>query len=171
MDKRIGVIVAVLLSAAACIPGDDAPLPELKGRWAAINAAKLRALVANAPANAPQPSLAELCGSEYVTFGKQAVRLHHGGTSNTLFWVREAKRKGARIVLTGKEAERSFAAVAETQVELVLREGELRFDDVVDPRGRSIRHDRFTAPRSVELGFNTIGDVYGLVYDLRACRA
>jgi hypothetical protein len=55
------------------------------------------------------------------------------------------------------------------QIELILRNGELRFDDIIDQRGQSIRYDRFDNETARRLGVSTTGDVFRLLFDLKPC--
>ena len=54
-------------------------------------------------------------------------------------------------------------------IELILRNGEIRFDDVIDQRGRSIRYDRFDNETAQRVGVSTTGDVFRLLFDLKPC--
>jgi hypothetical protein len=55
------------------------------------------------------------------------------------------------------------------KIELILRNGEIRFDDVIDQRGRSIRYDRFDSETAQRVGVSTTGDVLRLLFDLKPC--
>jgi hypothetical protein len=160
--KRIGLLV--ILALAGCSPKDDPLLPELKGRWAAEAAVKLRSGLR--PADKTPASTQELCRTDYVTFGKRAVTLHSGGQAKPFFVVREVRRDRSRIILVG--AAPVFGADS-SSVELVLRNGEIRLDDVIDERGRSVRYQRFENAEAQQTGVRTIGDLFGLVFDLKAC--
>lgn len=86
-----------------------------------------------------------------------------------LFLVQEVKRDGPRLILTGKTP---LAAGWEwARIEVVLRHGEIRFDDIVDKSGRSIRYERFRNEPARRAGISTIGDVLRLVLDLKPCNA
>ena len=79
---------------------------------------------------------------------------------------REVKRDGPRIILTGSVP--SIGA-SDSRVELLLRNGEIRFDDVSDERGRSIRYQRFENESARQNGVRTVGDVFRLAFDLKSC--
>jgi hypothetical protein len=150
----------------------DEPLaPELKGRWAAPNATKLRyALLADRTQQpVPVPSAMTVdCSQQYVTFGKKrGISLHIDGKIHPLFVVRDVKRERSRLILAGQAP--LTAGGQSAKIELKLRNGEVRFDDIVDERGRSIRYDRFENEQARRLGITTIGDVFRLVLDLKPC--
>jgi hypothetical protein len=163
--KRVGLFVPLLLLVAGCLQKEDPLLPELKGRWATEYAVKIRS-AGSAGGPAPQPSTQELCRTEYVTFEKRAVTLHSGGRVSPFFVAREVKRDGPRIILTGSVP--SMGA-SDSRVELLLRNGEIRFDDVSDERGRSIRYQRFENESARQNGVRTVGDVFRLAFDLKSC--
>ena len=171
---------AVLL--AGCVPGGDPLLPELKGRWAAVRGAEVRVALASHNASVPvkTPTIDELCRSEFVTFSKRpatpepgifgAVLLHRAGRAAPVFAVREAKREGERIVLTGHPLARN----GQTRIELILRNGAITFDNIFDQRGRSVRYDLFKAPDPLQArraNIATVGDVFRLMFDLKRCTA
>jgi hypothetical protein len=166
---RVVPLLLLLLLTAGCLPVDPL-VPELKGRWAAPNAAKLRyALAADRYSNPPAPAAAGDCSNEYVTFGKRGIALHIHGRINPVFLVKDVQRQGARLILSGAAP---FVAGAEpVKLELVLRNGEVRLDDVVDHRGRSVLYDLFENADARRLGVTTIGDVFRLVLDVKPCRA
>lgn len=163
---RVGLLIPVLLLVTGCVQKEDPLLPELKGRWATEHAVKIRSIVADRPA--PQPSMQELCRSEYVTFGKRAITLHSGDRVNPFFVARDVKRDGSRIILTGSVP---LIGAGESRVDLLLHKGELRFDDVSDERGRSIRYQGFENESARQSGVKTIGDVFRLAFDVKSCSA
>jgi hypothetical protein len=174
---------AVLL--AGCVPGGDPLLPELSGRWAPERGAQVRVAAASANASVPirAPSTKELCQSEFVTFSKGpttpgtlgAVFLYRNGGRLPMFVVREAKRGGERIVLTGHD--HLFDALAgenQGRIELILHYDAITFDNLFDQRGRSIRYDLFKAPDPLgarRANVTTVGDVYRMLFDLKRCAA
>jgi hypothetical protein len=151
----------------------DEPLaPELQGRWAAPNATKLRyALLADRTQHPVPVSTAKNptdCSEQYVTFGKKrGISLYMDGKIHPLFIVREVKRDRSRLILTG-QAPLAAGGHAAT-IEVKLRDRELRFDDIVDERGRSIRYDRFENEQARRVGITTIGDIFRLILDLKPC--
>jgi len=167
---RIGLLIALLLLNLGCVPEQEPLAPELKGRWAVPNAAKLRyTLAAERYPNPPAPAAAGDCRDEYVTFDKRGIALHLNARVNPLMMVSDVKRNGARLILSGNAP--TVAGGEKMQVELLLRNGEIRLDDIVDRRGRSIVYDRVEGEQARRLGITTIGDVFRLVLDLKPCRA
>jgi hypothetical protein len=175
MATRFGLLIPLLLIGpllllGGCIPAQDPLLPELKGRWSAPNAAKLRyALAAERYANPPAPIASGDCRNEYVTFEKHGVALYMNGQVNPLFIVQAVKRDGSRLILDGNTP--MVAGGHKARIELVLRNGEVRLDDVVDERGRSILYDRFENEQARRVGITTVGDVFRVVLDVKPCRA
>jgi hypothetical protein len=151
----------------------DEPLaPELKGRWATPDAAKLRlALLANhtqAELPVPRARTAD-CTREYVTFGKKrGISLHIDGKVYPVFVVREVKRERSRLILVGQAPVTASGQAA--KIEFKLRDGQVRFDDIVDERGRSILYDRFEHEHARRFGITSVGDVFRPVLDIKPCR-
>jgi hypothetical protein len=164
------VIALVALFLSACgQQQEESILPELKGRWAAEHAGKIRSIVASdtgTTARAVPASVQELCQNGYVTFGKQRVRLHIDGGVTTLFNIKEAKRDGSRVILTGNM---SRQMPIEMRIELLLRTDGIRFDDIVNAKGRSIRYERFNDKAARNVGVTTIGDAFSVTFDLKTC--
>jgi hypothetical protein len=176
------LIASSLLLLSGCVQGgDNALLPDLKGRWAAEKGARVRlAMTSNNPNVAvASPTLKELCESEYVTFEKSpsgsdagAVMLHRQGRREVAFLVVGVKQEGTRISLTGREQGPPMVGRGAVRVEFVLRKGEIVFDDIADERGRSVRYDHFKtddAVRAQRAGVTTIGDMFRLLFDLKSC--
>ncbi len=169
MAKRLGLLIPLLLLSQGCVPGHDPLLPELKGRWSAPNAAKLRyAVAAERYANPPAQTESGDCRNEYVTFEKYGVVVYVNGQVNPVFMVQAVARDGARLILDGNAP--IVAGGHKARIELVLRNGELRLDDIVDERGRSILYERFENEQARRLGITTVGDVFRLVLDVKPCR-
>ena len=167
---RIGLLIPLLLLNLGCVPGQEPLLPELKGRWAAPNAAKLRhALAAERHPSPPAPAAGGDCQNEYVTFEKRGVALYMNAKINPVMMVSEVKRNGARLILSGSAP--MVAGGEKMQIELLLRNGEICLDDIVDHRGRSMIYDRFGSEEARRAGITTVGDVFRLVFDLKPCRA
>ena len=163
---RCSFLVPLALLAAGCVQKEDPLLPELEGRWATEHAVKVRA--ATGDVRGPQPTLQELCRSEYVVFGKRAITLHSGGRASPFFIARQVKREGSRITLTGGIP---VLGAEESRLEILVYPGEIRFDDISNERGRSMRYQRFESPSAREVGVNTMGDVFRLAFDLKRCSA
>jgi hypothetical protein len=173
MRRSIFPSLLILPLLAGCMQSDEPLVPELKGRWAAPNASKLRYALLADRAQMPIPAAAKSdtdCREQYVTFDKKrGITLYMDQKVNPLFVVREVKRDGARLILAGNTA---FAAGGQSAtIELILRNGEVRFDDIVDQRGRSVRHDRVDNEQARRVGVTSIGDIFRLVLDLKPCRA
>ncbi len=164
-------LLVLLLLLAGCIPRDEPLVPELKGRWAAPNASKLRYALLADRAHMPIPAAAKSdtdCREQYITFDKKrGITLYMDQKVNPLFVVREVKRDGARLILAGNTP---FAAGGQSAtIELILRNGEVRFDDIVDQRGRSVRHDRVDNEQARRAGITSVGDIFRLVLDVKPC--
>jgi hypothetical protein len=169
MAKRLGLLIPLLLLGQGCVPGNDPLLPELKGRWSAPNAAKLRnAAAAERYANPPAQTASGDCRNEYVTFEKYGVVIYMNGQVNPVFMVQSVKREGARLILDGHAP--LLAGGHSGRIELVLRNGEVRLDDVINERGRSILYERFDNEQARRLGVTTVGDIFRLVLDVKPCR-
>src|SRR4051812_16277233 len=176
MATRFGLLISLfvllgpLLLLGGCIPAQDPLLPELKGRWSAPNAAKLRYTVAaERYANPPAQADASDCRNEYVMFEKHAVTLYMNGMVNPVFMVQTIKRDGTRLIIDGSAP--MVAGGHTGRLELVLSNGEVHLDDVVNERGRSILYERFENEQARRLGITTVGDVFRLVLDVKPCRA
>jgi hypothetical protein len=169
--------VVILLALAPLLAGcgqDGEPiLPELKGRWDVISLHNMtqgtvggtvgQSSGAQRVSNA-SPSAFDNCSVTYVTFTKQGVVLRTLGIPMTVFPVTEAKRANARIVLA--------AGANGGKIMLLMQNGELRFDDIIDPRGRSLRYERLPDGHQLRSkGANTIGEAFGLLLDLKPCKA
>jgi hypothetical protein len=164
--------VVILLAMAPLLAGcgqDGEPiLPELKGRWDVISLHNMTQGTVGQSAQPQRVSSAspaiDNCSVTYVTFTKQGVVLRTLGIPMTVFPVTEAKRANARIVLT--------AGANGGKIMLLMQNGELRFDDVVDPRGRSLRYERLPDGHNLRgKGATTVGEAFGLLLDLKPCKA
>ena len=163
------LILALPLIAAGCT-AEEPLVPELKGRWAAPNAVKLRyALLVDRLDNPPPPPVVtDNCKTEYVTFGKQLITVYANGQVNPLFLVKEVKRDGTRLILKGRTP--VTVGGSQATIELLLRNGEVRFDDIIDQTGRSIRYERIENEQARRVGVTNVGDLFRLVLDLKPCR-
>src|SRR5262249_26311876 len=153
----------ILLAAAPLLAGcgqDGEPiLPELKGRWDVISLHNLaqgtvgqstvgQSSVPQRMSNA-QPAF-DNCSVTYIVFTKQGVVLRTLGIPMTVFPVTEAKRANARVVLSAANG---------GKIMLLMQNGELRFDDIVDPRGRSVRYERLPDGHQLRSkGATTVGE-------------
>jgi hypothetical protein len=169
MRKVLATILVLAPLLAGCQDGEPI-LPELKGRWDVIslhNQGPQTVGQSSQPqrvTNTPQPPALDNCNVTYVTFTKQGVVLRTLGIPLTVFPVTEAKRANARITLT--------AGAKGGKIELLMKNGELRFDDIYDPRGRSLRYERLPDGHNLRSkGANTVGEAFGLLLDLKPCKA
>jgi hypothetical protein len=162
------LVLAPLL--AACGKDGEPIIPELKGRWDVISLHKMTEQTmrqwtvgqATRVSNSSQPMF-ENCSVTYITFTKQGVVLTTLGIPMTVFPVAEAKRANARMILT---------APGGGKIMLLMQNDELRFDDVIDPQGRSRRYERLPDGHQLRAkGANTIGEAFGLLLDLKPCKA
>jgi len=171
MRKVLALLIVCAPLLAACSI-EDPIVPELKGRWSApamIKAMEQRRRVEKASMKtAPPTTQQEMCRAVYVTFGKRAVRANVFGTLIPLFSIDSAKREGSRIVLTGRVNKDNAGSAA--TIELVLRNGEVRFDDIYDSTGRSIKYERLP-DEARGIGVTALGDLLGLMLNVKQCPA
>jgi len=84
--------------------------------------------------------------------------------------VRQARRDGPRIILTGGAP---TVPKVDFQLALFVSNGTIRFHDL-GLRGRSIPHldtQSGLAEQTGIAGVNSVGDLFRLLFDLKACRA
>ena len=170
MRKTIAALLLLAPLLAAC--GKDAPplAPELKGRWASADLNK------RAQSTQPRPVSAQVtqradndCSLHHVAFEKRGIVLHVLGIGIPIFEVSEVKRDRARLTLVGK-ADKTGGGRG--TIELLLRNGEVKFDDISDERGRSIRYERLPDGHPMrKYGANSVGDAMHLFLDVTPCRA
>src|SRR3954452_17203701 len=152
------ILLAVAPLLAGCGQDGEPILPELKGRWDVIslhNSGQSTVGQSSAPQRVSNASpLLNNCSVAYVTFTKQGVVLRTLGIPLTVFPVTEPKRANARIVLT--------AGANGGKIMLLMQNGELRFDDIFDPRGRSLRYERLPDNHNLRSkGATTVGEAFG----------
>ena len=157
---------------AACGMAEEPLVPELKGRWEVLsNLAKPqpeRVRVAG-PAQ-PDATTKDDCRLMYVTFSKQAITVYTLGVPVPLFHIADMKREGQRLSLTVRSEPRKSAPAS--KLVLLLRDGGVRFDDIFDERGRSVKFDRLPEGHaSRRNGATTVGEASQLLLDVRPCRA
>ena len=164
------LLFGLSLAVAGCLPQADPLAPELKGRWAAPQAAKLRQAFAQEryAAAPPAPAPAD-CRNEYVTFQRSAVVVHANAQESPVMIVEAVERAGDRLVLRGRAP--FVAGGGRMQIELRLRGGKVRLDDVLDEKGRSRLYERFDHDQARRLGITTVGDIFRTVFDVEPCRA
>ena len=163
-------LLAVAILLGGCLQKDDPLVPELKGRWAAPNASKVRAAIMADRTSTPIPVAVNHdtnCRDQYVTFQSHGISIHIDRKVYPLFAVKEIKRDGPRLILSGAAP---VPGGHKATIELLLRHGEVRFEDIIDQRGRSIRYERFDNEQARRAGVTTVGDVFRLVLDAKPCR-
>jgi hypothetical protein len=169
--KAVLSSVLMLPLLTGCLPGNDPIAPELKGRWAAPNASKLRSgLTADRLQTTPAAVKDDTsCREQYVTFDrKYGVAVYMNQMINPLFKVTDVKRDGQRLILSGSSP---ISGAEQSKLEIIVRNGEVRFDDVIDQRGRSIKYERIDTEQARRAGISNIGDIFRLVLDLKPCSA
>ena len=182
MRKVIALLLVVAPLLAACSI-EEPILPELKGRWAAPawvkamdkrrkeESVRASATTIKAAAYNESTGYTDTCGTVYVTFGKRAIRATVFGKRIPFFSIESAKREGSRIVITGRANKANADSAA--KIELVLRNGEVRFDDIYDATGRSVKYERLPDEEKTMRGFgaNTLGDIMALMLNVKPCAA
>ena len=170
--RKIAAIVLVLAPLLAGCKDGEPIIPELKGRWEVLSLPQMtqqtmRQWTVGQSTQAQRVSDASQfggCSVTYVTFDKQGVVLHTLGIPMTIFPVAEAKRANARVILSAKTGGKIML--------LMQSNGELRFDDVIDPQGRSRRDERLPEGHDLrKKGASTVGEAFGLLLDLKPCKA
>jgi hypothetical protein len=161
---------------AACGKIEEPIVPELKGKWGAPGIMKAidqkrQARVEPASVKAVTPTThEEMCRVSHVTFGKSAIRVNALGFGFSLFEVTGVKREGSRIILSGTVDKKDPASSG--KIELMVRNGEVRFDDIYDASGRSIKYERVPEGERVRsYGATTVGEAMGLFLNVKPCPA
>ena len=164
------LVVAPLI--AACGMVEEPLLPELKGRWDMVNLAKMQAARVQRASSSAQPAAVDHCSISHVMFGKSRVVMRAFGLSIPLFYVADVKRDGQRLILTGGMDSEKNASASNVKLVLMLRNGELRFDDIFDERGRSAKHARIPDDNYMRRhGATTLGEGLQVILDLKPCPA
>jgi hypothetical protein len=163
------LIMAPLL--AACGKVEDPIVPELKGRWDIISLHKMKDARTVGSSKPAPPDTSDNCAVSYVTFGKTRIVIRLLGVPVPVFHVTDVKVQGPRIILTGGMTPNPKPS--ETgKLELVLRNGGIRFDDIIDERGRSIKYERIPDGHTLRSkGANTLGEAMQMFLDLKPCKA
>jgi hypothetical protein len=172
-------ILAMLLLApllAACGKAEEPLLPELKGKWAppttaqAILTDQMRAQKVSNTGTPPKEDK-NFCRILSVNFTKQRINMSLLGFNVPVFNIRDVKREGNRIIITGN-ADSDTSPGAQGKLVLLLRNGEIRFDDIYDQTGRSVRYERLPDGHNMRKhGANTLGDAMKLILDVKPCPA
>jgi hypothetical protein len=163
------LVVAPLL--AACGKAEEPLIPELKGRWDIISLHKLQEARGTVGSGTRQPNTSDNCAVSYVTFGKSRIVIRLLGLPVPVFHVIDTKVQGQRVILTGGMEANSKPSES-GKLELLVRNGEVRFDDLIDERGRSIKYERIPDGHPLRSkGANTLGEAMQMFLDLKACKA
>lgn len=166
---RKAIILLLLLLLVACGKAEEPLISELKGRWAMPNIIKASdEYRVQKVSNASKPDK-DFCRIMHVAFTKDRVVMYTLGFGLTVFHIANFRREGARLILTGSpDGERNPAAQGE--LVLLLRDGEVRFDDLYDERGHSLRYERIPADHQMrKYGATNVGDAMKMFLDLKPC--
>jgi len=174
MRKVLATLFVLAPLLAACVKAEEPLIPELKGKWGspgilkAIDQKRQNA-IQKASLKPDLPFRPEdLCRVTHVTFDKSALRVHALGFDVSLFDVTEVKREGARLILTGTADKKDPASAG--KLILLVHNGEVRFDDILDNRRRSLKNTRVPdGDRMRDYGANTLGDAMKLYLDVKPC--
>jgi hypothetical protein len=105
----------------------------------------------------------------YVTFSKHAITMHMLGIPLSIFAIADMKREGSRLTLTVADSAKS---TSHGRLVLLLRDGGVRFDDLFDEHGRSLKYERLPDDHaSRKHGATTVGEATQLFLDLKPCTA
>jgi hypothetical protein len=174
MRKTILGLALLAPLLAACGAAEEPLLPELKGKWAppttaqAMLSDQMRTQKVSAT---PAKEDKNFCRILSVTFSKQRIAMNLLGLPLTVFHIRDVKRDGNRITITGS-ADNDSNPSAQGKLVLIVRNGEVRFDDIYDERGRSIRYERLPDDhRMRKHGATTLGDAMRQILDVKPCPA
>jgi len=178
--NRVVLVAFAGLLLAACVQAEGPLLPELEGRWVPDEGTRVAMATTGSGAAIAPASRAERCERGYITFDRLpmdlefagSVTLHRQRGSEPIFMVGSASREGDRLTLTGRPPHTPPSR--RMQVELVLRDGKVVFDDVLDRLGRSVSNDLFVGDESrpaERISFSTIGDHLRATLDLTSCRS
>ena len=174
MRKTILTILALAPLLAACGAVEEPLLPELKGKWAppTIAQAMLSDQMRTQKVSAtPAKEDKNFCRILSVNFTKQRINMSLLGFNVPVFNIRGVKREGNRVIITGN-ADIDTSAAAQGKLVLLVRNGEVRFDDIYDQTGRSIRYERLPEDHKMRKhGANTLGDAMKLILDVKPCPA
>ena len=171
MRKNFAALLIVAPLLAACGGTEQPLIPELKGRWDMADPAKIQKMRAERGLRA-QTTTADVdsCKVAYLTFSKHAVVMRMMGISLPLFPVADVKRDGQRLILTGGSDSSSLASHG--KLVLLLRNGEVRFDDLLDEHGRSMKYARLPDESPMRRqGMTTFGEAFGMLLDVKPCKA
>jgi len=162
-------LLAVAPLLAGCGKAEEPLIPELKGRWDMLSnfSAAIAVRVAGPAQPVPQPARGDRCAVSYVTFAKSGIHIQAFGMRHPVFQVSGTKREGQLLTLTG----RISPVTPEGKLVLLVRKDEVRFDDVFDETGRSIKYERVPDDNPARrFGATTLGEAMQLILDLKPCK-
>jgi len=168
----IMLVVAPVL--AACGKAEEPLIPELKGRWGLVSLHKMQEArstvgMGNASSNAPKRDTSDNCNISYVTFGQQRIVMRMVGIPIPVFQVADVKVLGQRVIVTGGADSNPSNHV---KLVLLLRNGGVSFDDIIDETGRSIKYERIPDGHALRSkGATTLGEAMELFLELKPCKA
>jgi hypothetical protein len=120
---------------------------------------------------ATQTDTSDNCGITNVTFGKTRIIMRMMGMPVPVFHVVDVKVQGQRVVITGG-MKPNPQPKEQGKLELIMRNGEIRFDDIIDESGRSIKYERIPDGHVLRSkGATTLGEAMQLFLDLKPCKA
>jgi hypothetical protein len=170
MRKTVIALLVLAPLLAACGKAEEPLFSELKGRWAPPSMAQASDKIRAQQISNPGMVDKDICRIMHVSFAKKRIVMSMMGVGMTLFHIMDAKREGSRIIITGT-ADGDKNPAAQGKLVLLLRDGQVRFDDVFDERGRSLRYERLPDDdRMRKHGANTLGDSMKLILDLKPCQ-
>lgn len=168
---RYAMLTLLLLAplVAACGKAEEPLIPELQGRWAPPTTSKAMEQPRVQQVSNPPKQDPNFCRILHVTFSKERIALNLLGIGVTVFHISGMKREGQRLILSGTpDGDKNPAAQGKLVV--LLRDGEVRFDDVYDERGRSLRYERLPEGHAMRKhGATTVGDAFKQLLDVKPC--
>jgi hypothetical protein len=162
------LVVAPLL--AACGRMEEPLTPELKGRWDLVSLHKMQQAGTVGSSRATQPDTSDYCALSNVTFGRTRIVMRLMGLPVPIFHVADVKVMGQRVIITGG-MQPNPPPNQQGKLELLVRNGGISFDDIIDERGRSIKYERIPDGHPLRSkGANTLGEAMQLFLDLKPCK-
>jgi hypothetical protein len=167
---HIGALVLFAPLLAGC---DDAPVPELRGKWFSTQIARMRA---DRIRSLPQPpsTTVDGCSLVYLAFRKEHIVYNWSGRDTPLFWITDVRREGWRVSLTGRGNFYADGRVEpQVRIDLQLYKNEVRFEGVYDEDGgQRMQNEQLPFGHPLRrLGTYTIGDVIKSAFDAKRCGA
>jgi hypothetical protein len=169
--KIVVTLVALAPLMAACGKMEEPLIPELKGRWDLVSLHKMQQAGTVGSSRATQPDTSDNCAVSNVTFGKTRIVMRLVGLPVPIFHVVDVKVQGPRVIITGGMSPNA-PPNQQGKLELLLRNGGIVFDDIIDERGRSIKYERIPDGHVLRSkGATTLGEAMQLFLDLKPCKA